>query len=168
VNKVLKMDFKRQTAVLPAIFVLVGMFFLVPAITEKALATVHAIATGECGYIGQIRPCQFTLVSKHLEFGTWTSQPSPSRTVVTWSTTGGKPFGDEKGSVTYKVGEGTAVLSFENPVIGFNKCSVSMELHGVIGSGGSCTVGKGQNAEFTYNLKTHTFNIGHTFEHTSR
>jgi hypothetical protein len=55
-------------------------------------------------------------------------------------------FGDEKGSVTYKVGEETAVLSFDNPVIGFNKCSVS-------GIGGSCTAGRGQNAAFTYDLR---------------
>lgn len=53
------------------------------------------------------------------------------------------------------------------PIVIVTLFSVSMELHGVSGSGGSCTVGKGQNAEFTY-LKTHTFNIGHTFEHTSR
>ncbi len=166
-NKVLKMDFKGQTAVLSA-FVLVGMVFLVPTMTEKALGAIHAIASGECGYIGQIHPCQFTLVSKTLDKGRWTSEPTQSGTVVTWETAGSPAPGDEKGSVTYKVGEGTVLLSFENPVIGFNKCSVSMELHGISGSGGSCTVGKGQNAEFTYNLKTHTFNIGHTFEYTSR
>ena len=41
------MDYKGQTAVLSAFF-LVGMIFLVPAITEKALAGVDATATGTC------------------------------------------------------------------------------------------------------------------------
>jgi hypothetical protein len=164
VNKVFKqMDFKGQTAILSVILVLVGMMFLVPAITEKARATVHATAEGTCGPEGQTHPCEFTFVSKHLDTGTWISEPKQSGTRVTWSTTGArggieypgsppgnKAFyilpGDEKGSVTYKVGEETAVLSFDNPVIGFNKCSVS-------GIGGSCTAGKGYNAAFTYNLR---------------
>jgi hypothetical protein len=156
----LKMDFKGQTAVLSAIFVLVGMTFLVPAITGKALGVIHATVSGQCGPEGQTHPCEFTLLSKHLDVcghvsratknvirttcGNWTSEPSKSGTLVTWSTGGG--FGDEKGSVTYKVGDETAVLSFDNPLIGFNKCSVS-------GIGGSCTAGKGYNADFTYNLR---------------
>jgi hypothetical protein len=92
------------------------------------------------------------LVGKHLDVGRWTSTPTDSGTRVTWSTTGviktvwpNLP-GSEQGSVTYKVGEETAVLSFENPLIGDNKCSVS-------GIDGSCTAGKGMNAEFTYNLR---------------
>jgi len=161
------MDFKGHTAVLSAIFVLVGMMFLVPAITGKALGAIHATASGQCGPEGQTHPCEFTLVSKHLDecsenkqvrCGVWSTYPSESGTVVTWSTQGffskGNIFaaksGLEKGSVTYKVGDGgrerTAVLSFENPVIGYNKCSVS-------GIGGSCTAGKGMNAKFTYNLR---------------
>jgi hypothetical protein len=39
---------------------------------------------------------------------------------LTWSP---QP-GDEKGSVTYKIGEDTAILNFDNPVVGFNKCSI--------------------------------------------
>jgi hypothetical protein len=55
-------------------------------------------------------------------------------------------LGNEKGSVTYKVGAGeTAVLSFENPTFGKNKCGVS----GIIGK---CYTGGGQEAEFTYHL----------------
>jgi hypothetical protein len=45
------MDYMGQTAVLSAVFVLVGMVFLVPAITEKALAGVKAVAKGICGPI---------------------------------------------------------------------------------------------------------------------
>jgi hypothetical protein len=55
--------------------------------------------------------------------------------------------GDEKGSVTYKVGEETAVLYFDNPMIGYNSCSIS-------GIGGSCTAGKGHVALFEYNLRS--------------
>ncbi len=150
------MHFKGQTAVLSAIFVVVGMMFLVPVITEKALAAIHATAEGVCGLTRGIAtsttgPCHFTLVGSHLDFGQWTSQPTQSGTVVTWSTNGGNPIGDEKGSVTYKVTgpltEETAVLSFDNPVFGSNKCSIS-------GMAGSCTgPGKGYNADFTYNLR---------------
>jgi hypothetical protein len=41
------MDYMRQTAVLSAVFVLVGMMFLVPVITEKALGVIHATASGQ-------------------------------------------------------------------------------------------------------------------------
>jgi hypothetical protein len=61
VNKVLKMDFKGQTAVLSA-FVLVGMVFLVPAITEKAQASIKAVVTGTCGPEGQTHPCELTFL----------------------------------------------------------------------------------------------------------
>jgi hypothetical protein len=42
-SNVLKMNYKGQTTVLSAVFVLVGMMFLVPAITEKALAKASAM-----------------------------------------------------------------------------------------------------------------------------
>ena len=151
-----------QTAVLLA-FVLVGMMFLVPAITGKALAAIHATASGQCGPEGQTHPCEFTFLSKHLDVcyhdnpttgqripytcGEWVSEPSQSGTHVTWSTKGTEP-GPEEGSVTYKVGEETAVLSFENPVIGYNKCSVSG-----IAEQTPCKAGKGLYADFTYNLR---------------
>jgi hypothetical protein len=146
------MDYRGQTAVLSAILVLVGMMFLVPVITGKALTVIHATAKGVCGPATQIHSCQFTLVGSHLDTGTWISQPTQSGTLVTWSTTGGG-MGDEKGSVTYNVGVGqqkeTAVLTFEISYthnIGSNKC-------GVIGIGGGCDAGKGMNAEFTYDLR---------------
>jgi hypothetical protein len=169
------MDFKGQTAVLSAILVLVGIIFLVPAITEKALAEyeptikIHATAKGVCTAATPnpnmprvtnavvTQPCHFTWETDNLEKGKWTSPPSRSGTDVTWSAEAvctarlclGGVLGESGiiGSVTYKVGEETAVLSFENPVIGYNKCSIS-------GIGGSCTgPGKGYNAEFEYNLR---------------
>ncbi len=153
-NKVLKMDFKGQLAVLSA-FVLVGIMFIAPAITEKALAVIYATAKGVCGVNSA---CEFTLVSKTLVKGKWTSEPTQSGTVVTWETAGSPAPGDEKGSVTYKVtypgeeregGQGeTAVLYFKNPLIGGNECSIS-------GIGGGCSIGDptAYNAHFTYNLR---------------
>lgn len=149
------MDFKGQTAVLSVILVLVGMMFLVPAITEKARGEIAATATGECGPEGQTHPCEFQLDKFHLDKG-YLLHVDRSGTRVTWGTTGDEKnqyaAGDEKGSVTYDIiREGhflaVAVLSFENPVIGFNKCSIG-------GVGGTCTAGKGYNAEFTYNLRS--------------
>jgi hypothetical protein len=152
------MDFKGQTAVLSAILVIVGVIFLVPAITEKALAAIHATAKGACGP-GVGMACNFTLVKKDLKYGEWTSLPSESGNVVTWSTGGGSPIGDEEGSVTYKVTgpsgqEETAVLHFKNPVLGKNECDIK-------GIGGSCHFEQGStldplrgyNADFTYNLR---------------
>jgi hypothetical protein len=148
VNKVFKMDFKGQTAVLSAMLVLVGMVFLVPAITEKALGGIHATASGECGTKTQTHPCQFTLIGRHLGPGTWISQPTPSGTRVTWSTGGN--VGDEIGWVLYNVEGGTAKLYFINPLVGSNECHL-YELSA--GMTGTCHAGEGQNAEFTYNLR---------------
>jgi hypothetical protein len=153
-DNVIKIDPKHVQAYSnKTIFVLVGMMFLVPAITEKALAAIYATAKGVCGPEGQTHPCEFTLVSKTLDEGIWNSKPTESGTLVKWSTTGSvgmKIVGNEKGSVTYNVGVGqqkeTAVLSFENPLSGSNKCDVT-------GIGGSCTAGKGLIADFTYNLR---------------
>jgi hypothetical protein len=148
------MDYKGQTAIFSAIFVLVGMMLLVPTGTEKALAAIHAVATGTCG----ASPCQFTLMFSALDRGAWTSEPTQSGTRVTWATTGGG-LGDEKGVVGYKVGAElysvVAKLYFENPAIGSNKCNVE-----IIYSkspypplSGSCHAGSGFNAEFTYTLR---------------
>jgi len=75
------MDFKGRAAVLSAILILVGIIFLAPAITEKALAFVVAQVKGVCGVpfgesgnkinplillshefqmLFQTHPCQFT------------------------------------------------------------------------------------------------------------
>ncbi len=143
------MDFKGQTAVLSAIFVLVGMMSLVPAGTEKALG-IFATVTGTCGPEGQTHLCNFIPVDKSLSGGSWKQEPWGSLGSGGWETIGmaGLHEVTEKGSVTYKVGGETAVLSFENPIIGFNTCSVS-------GTGGSCTAGKGwSNPHFIYNLRS--------------
>jgi hypothetical protein len=158
VNRVLKqIDYEGQTTVLAATsFVLVGMMFLVPGITEKALGAVHATAKVVCGTTtGSLyqNRCQLTLEGKTLDEGRWISEPTQYGTAhspVTWSTAGKPPFGDEKGSVTYIVSgpleQRTAVLTFYNPVLGINKCDVKGSAYGY------CTAGKGQSAEFTYTV----------------
>jgi hypothetical protein len=154
VSKVLKQN-KGRIIVLAAIFVLVGMMFVVPAITGKALAAIHATAYGTCGgypTLSGTEPkysCPLTLVGKNLEKGRWTSDPTQSGTVVTWSTAGNPPFGDEKGDVTYDIGmlHQRATLYFDNPVVGSNECHVSGD------ASATCTAGKGQNAEFTYHVR---------------
>jgi hypothetical protein len=55
-----KTDYKRQTTVLSVSFVLVGMMVLVPAINEKALATIDAHASGDCGPDGASHKCLLT------------------------------------------------------------------------------------------------------------
>ena len=152
------MDYRGQIAVLSAMLVLVGMMFLVPAITEKALAVIHATAKGVCGPEGQTRPCEFILGPYHLETGNWISQPTHGGRFVTWSTEGAGLVADEKGSVTYALYPegshtriGIAVLSFENPLVGSNKCGITYEKGE--NTGGDCTAGKGMSAEFTYNLR---------------
>jgi len=132
------MDLKGQTTVLSAIFVLVGMMFLVPVITGKALATVHA--TASCGN------CKLIWSGQDLYKGKWVSEPTKEGTVVTWSTEGNPQPGDEKGVVTYKIGRDRVNLLFDNPLIGTNKCSVTAGF-------GTCTAGSGYNAAFTYKLE---------------
>jgi hypothetical protein len=168
-NKVLKMDFKGQTTVLPAIFVLVGMMILVPATTEKALAIIHATATGTCGIAtnlgvlnGIVHPCEFSLMNKKLIEGVWRASPTQSGTRVGWDTAGsscagnfGCPAANEEGWVLYKVGGGEAKLHFNSPAVGSNKCDVEIvsgkgpDGHGLTGT---CYAGPGNSALFTYTL----------------
>jgi hypothetical protein len=69
---------------------------------------------------------------------------------LTWSP---QP-GDEKGSVTYKIGEDTAILNFDNPVVGFNKCSICGSILSAGTASNDCKVNSGQNAAFTYTLRS--------------
>jgi hypothetical protein len=153
VNKVLKMDFKGQTAVLSAVFVLVGMVFLVPAITEKALAVIKASATGTCGPEGDTHPCEFAIYNQHLYSGQWAMWPRVEGTSVTWQTSGNPAPGDEKGWVSVNVGANPKVatsvrLDFDNPNrIGGNNCDVAPR------DAGTCHAGSGYTATFTYTLR---------------
>jgi hypothetical protein len=77
------MHYKRQTAVLSVMFVLVGMMFLVPAITGKAMAQLVARADGNCGRL--TGPCKIVLTGWHLEKGYWVKEPTHDGIFVTWS-----------------------------------------------------------------------------------
>jgi hypothetical protein len=150
------MDSKGQTAVLLSIFVLVGMMILVPAITEKALAGVNAVATiSGCEKYTQPFPCKFTVVGSHLDSGKWVVPPTASGDTVKWQTTGNPKPGTEKGLV-YLEGAGGAhgkvQLYFYNPVLGSNSCRIT-HLTGGFNFGGTCDAGSGQNADFTYTFR---------------
>ena len=154
-------------AVLSAILVLVGMVFLVSAITGKALAIIHATATGTCGIAtnlgplnGVVQPCEFTYMNKELKQGTWCSYPTQSGTRVGWDTAGSSCSGgiipqNEEGWVLYKFGGGEAKLHFNSPAVGSNNCNVEIVSgQGPDGHGlsGTCYAGIGHSAVFTYTL----------------
>ncbi len=140
------MDYKGQTAVLSVIFVLVGMVFLVPAVTEKALATVRGSATATCG--PQKVECPLVWQADHLVSGWWVNKPSISGLDVTWQT-GSNVALNEEGWILYKVEGGTAQLWFSNPLVGSNECQVNQLSSGMTGT---CHAGKGMDAQFTYTL----------------
>jgi hypothetical protein len=176
VNKVLKrIDFKAQRAVLSAILVIVGMIFLAPTITEKALAIVVGSATGTCGPEGRTQPCEFIIVNKELKGADapnvrWEHGPSCTGsgttpcTRVQWETRGtpaacseflsAKAGCDEEGSVQVKVGGGEASLYFINPGrLGIpNDCDVKILDAGPGKLAGSCEKTIGLASDMTYDL----------------
>jgi hypothetical protein len=122
---ILKMDYKRQTTVLSIMFVFVGMMFLVPAMTEKAQASISAHA--------ETPICCFSGVKYHMYVGKMVIPPfvSPLRkTELTWFTMGNanRIFGggDERGFVAADVGPAHVPIQFNffNPAKGSNTCSV--------------------------------------------
>jgi hypothetical protein len=156
VNKhwwILKMHYKRQTAVLSVMFVLVGMMFVVPAITEKAMAFV-ARADGKCG----TTPCYFSAIHAVLFDGKWLQTPT-SGTVVTWSahrtilTHFPIPIlSGIDGIVAYRVGNVIAHLYFNSPFIGPNSCKIDI-IPPVPGSHLACDKGSGLSPKYFYYLE---------------
>ncbi len=130
-----------QTTELTVVFVLVGMMFLVPAITEKALAITYAFTDldGPHFYDTDI---PFTNLRWHLDAGKFDEVPHfptsgpPVQGGLTWTTEGTGIFGgDEKGYVQVDVSRphlwasqpkvlGTVTFHFSNPLSGTNTCSV--------------------------------------------
>ena len=157
-NKVLKnIDYNRQTAVLSA-FVLVGMVFLVPAITEKALGAIRATASGECGPEGQTHPCEFKLKDYTLVRTGAIWRQTPTEGVHPQWETSGESMGetDEKGNVVYNVeGLGTVEMYFFNPAFfGKNDCD-QHKTHPVSGATLTitCTASVGHSALFRYTVR---------------
>jgi hypothetical protein len=143
-----QMDFKGQTAVISVIPILVGMIFLVPVITEKALAVIAAEAS--------TKPCcfaEFTLIKADMTRGKFSTHPSQSGNTVTWRTAGTTAIsfvGDEIGFVKYDVvGYGPVTFSIDNPISGTNHCAVNTEAPA---PRGDCSITQG-------NLATATFNV---------
>jgi len=149
-----KMEYKGQTTAVAAIFVLVGMMFLVPVITEKALAMITStamITKPKCS--GELK-----LVSYHLEKGIWKVRPSSAGCPVMWKTNPNGPAGWEIGDVTYKVmiTKSTASplvkFSFSSPPNGNpNTCHVTFPA----GFGpvvGDCTIKQGMYPDANYQV----------------
>jgi hypothetical protein len=135
------MDYKRQTAVLSAMFVLVGMMFLVSAITEKAQATIDATASTSS--------CCFSNVKAHLYAGSFLLGPGPPgnpfgpiKNELRWITKGSGFYGDEKGYVAADAGPSHVSVTFHffYPAKGRNTCGV--EPHYL----GRCTITQGVHA----------------------
>jgi hypothetical protein len=127
------MDFKRQTAVLSAL-VLVGMMFLVPAITGGALgkttATVKATISGY-----PTLGLSADLVEKRLIEGKWVVEPRCVNIECTWTTEGSPLGGPEEGYVIYTFTSpppihtevplnAKVIFKWHNPRFGTNTCDV--------------------------------------------
>ncbi len=124
------MDYKRQNTVLSVMFILVGMMFLVPATTEKALAIITATA--------RTTICCFSHVTWGLSAGRWIFEPKlASPTEIYWKTAGRIfPPSAETGYVRASVGpaHSPVVFSFHSPSVGLNGCAISPPFFG------TCTV----------------------------
>ena len=134
---------KIQTTELTVTFVLVGMIFLVPAITQSALG-----ATGFNVYRTNV---DLTKLSYYLDAGVF-NEPPPKEVfgnVDVWFNTQGSGFyGDEKGYVQYHVLDkdkkdlGTVTIEFSNPAKGANTCSAKSSQ----GIGTKCTISQAVSA----------------------
>jgi hypothetical protein len=158
VNKrrwILKMDYKRQTRVLSVMFLLVGMMFLVPAITEKAHASIDATARLSTP---PAISAAFTNVRGHLYAGFFDPPPIlRSPTEIFWSTFG--LGGNERGYVVATIVgfqphyfSGDATFHFNNPARGPNTCdkALSSTLSPYLVA--SCHITQGVHAVATYTV----------------
>jgi len=135
-------------------FVLVGMMFLVPAISEKAMALLVARADGKCGN----GPCILHFGGAILFDGKWFNTPT-SGTIVTWSahriilTHFPIPIlSGIDGRVLYHVsyhGNKIVQFIFNSPFIGPNSCKIDI-MPPVPGSHLACDKGSGLNPKFFY------------------
>ena len=127
------MDYKRHTAALSVIFVLVEMIFLVPAITDKALARVEGSAISSIG--------SFSHVSGQMSAGRFAVRPINLGNEIIWATIGNGPIGggNERGFVSANVAGAVAIFHFSNPARGDNTCSVG----GTIPHTSRCTITQG-------------------------
>jgi len=143
-----KVAYKRQTTELSLVFVLGGMMFLVPVITEKALALTDAAAYAPAF-------TDFSNLRTHLDDGKFVFGPTLSgdRKIIFWTTTGTGIFGgDETGYVQADVtGYGIVTFYFSNPASGRNTCSIVAP----ITLQTECTITQGISAYAKYTLVRH-------------
>jgi hypothetical protein len=161
VNKrlwILKTDYKRQTTVLSVIFVLVGMMLVVPAMTEKAHASILASAISHVGSFSDVRG--------HMYAGEFLPGHEPRSITpyqIIWGTHGRcspprcfPPIpsgGDERGYVAARVGPTLASVEFHfsNPAKGSNTCGFAPSIYLV-----TCSITQGVRATAKYDVNFHT------------
>jgi hypothetical protein len=140
-RRILKTHYKKQTTVLSVMFVLVGMMFLIPAITEKAQASITAHARAAFPFLN-VRGIMYPYSGF---FTTYPGAvPGSGGREITWATSG--LGGNEIGQVVANVGPAhTQVhLHFINPFIGPNHCFVQPA------NAGSCDITQGIHATARY------------------
>ncbi|HYA85031.1 MAG TPA: hypothetical protein VEH06_16530 [Candidatus Bathyarchaeia archaeon] len=149
-NKLLKIDYKGQTTVLSVILVLVGMIFLVPAITGKAEAVINATVLLH----GQAAKLTWTLLAAKMYCGVFTRQPTQKGDQIGWNTRGvgyGETcVGHEEGFVKYGTGAGDVTFDFKNPFIGTNTCKITVQNPALRGD---CSIAQGNFASAFYNVR---------------
>jgi len=142
------MDYKLQTRVLSVILVLVGMTFLVPAISGKAEAVINAsVLLHE-----QAAKLTWTLLATHMGCGVFTKQPTQKGDQIAWNTrgTGGEMcYHHEEGFVKYGAGAGDVTFRFKSPFVGANTCEITVQNPALRGD---CRITQGNTASAFYNV----------------
>jgi hypothetical protein len=164
VNKhwwILKMHYQRQTAVLSVMFMVVGMMFVVPAMIERAQATIDATARLSC-CPSEPLPSAFTNVRGHLYTAPNTKfDPPPiirSPKEITWQTFN-LIYGSERGYVVATIVgfdpryfSGDATFHFNNPARGANTCDTELSSTLSPYLVASCHITGGVHAVATYTV----------------
>jgi hypothetical protein len=158
--RIVKMGYNRTTQ-LSLVFVFVGMMFLVPVITGKALGLT--IAKVGLSHEGRAIHGELSIVFEHLDAGVYVVKPfcqngaGYNPNFCMWTTKGSGVFGgDEKGWVEVHVDArpftiGTVKLLFSNPSSGENTCNSEGTLSN--GAKVSCTIEQGNVAMATYDIQ---------------
>jgi hypothetical protein len=152
VNKcrwILKTDYNKQTIVLSVMFLLVATMFIVPVITEKALASINA---GAISFIGPWSNASWDLSAGRFVLPPIAQVVEHQRYTLIWVTTGSGLFGggDERGYVAAYTDHFKFYFDFFNPRKGPNTCEVSPDGYGPIHA--TCTITQGVHARATYQV----------------
>jgi hypothetical protein len=157
-GRIVKIAYRRHTTELSLVFVLVGMMFLVPVMTENALGYIGASA--RISYL-HVFP---TTVRGHMDVGYFASGPTfirgsyPTDSII-WETRGHGLFGgNEKGYVQADTPTGLLTFDFSNPLTGLNTCSVVAPIF----TTHTCTITQGHIARATYHVSIGVSNGGNS------